>query len=97
MEAKLGIIQGFDTPISPGNRALTAYCWLRDGKTAEIRQQFRQRLLALTVQDLKHAVEMELLPKIEQGVIVSLAGKELLEKENALLSMRDKALPVFAI
>ncbi len=96
-EAKLGIIQQFDIPISPGSRALTAYSWLRDGKTKEMRQEFRSRLLSLTVQDLKHAVEMELLPKKDNGVIVTFGGKELIEKENALLAAEDKMLPVFSI
>lgn len=93
-EAKLGIIQQFDTPISPSSRALTAYTWLRDGKTKEMRQEFRTRLLDLTSRDLKHAVEMELLPKKQKGVIVSFAGKELLEKENAVLSLKNKAIKI---
>jgi len=96
-EAKLGIIQHADTPISPGSRALTAYAWQRDGKTKEMRQEFRTRLLGLTVHDLKHAVEMELLPKKEEGVTVCFAGKELLEKENALLAQQGKGLLVFPV
>lgn len=96
-EAKLGIIQQFDAPISPGSRALTAYAWARDGKTKQVRQNFRSALLAVTARDIKHAVEMELLPKIQEGVIACFAGKELLEKENALLSLENKALPIFAI
>jgi Zn-dependent M16 (insulinase) family peptidase len=96
-EAKLGIIQHFDTPIPPSSRALTAYAWLRDGKTLKMRQDFRDRLLGLTVQGLKHAVETELLPKMGEGVTVCFAGKELLEKENALLAEEGKTLPAFAI
>jgi Zn-dependent M16 (insulinase) family peptidase len=96
-EAKLGIIQQFDTPISPGSRAFTAYSWLRDGKTKEMRQEFRDRLLSLTSRDLKHAVTTELVPKKEEGVIVSFAGKELLEKENGLLALENKLLPIFPI
>lgn len=96
-EAKLGIIQQFDTPISPGSRALTAYAWMRDGKSRQMRQEFRDRLLGVSLKELKHAVETELLPKLEQGVIVSLAGKELLEKENLLLTSMNRALPVFPI
>jgi hypothetical protein len=40
---------------------------------------------------------MELLPKKKKEVIVSLAGKELLERENALLSLEGKALPLLPI
>jgi Zn-dependent M16 (insulinase) family peptidase len=96
-EAKLGIIQQFDMPISPGSRALTAYSWLRDDKTKELRQEFRDRLLNLTAHDLKHAVETELLPKREQGTVVTFAGKELLKKENVKLSEKGKMLPIFPI
>ena len=93
-EAKLGIIQQFDAPISPGSRALTAYSWLRDGKTKEMRQEFRDRLLALTPKEMTHAVEAELKAKKGTGIIVSFAGKELLEKENALLANPLPILPV---
>lgn len=96
-EAKLGIIQQFDTPISPGSRGLTAYAWMRDGKTKEMRQEFRSRLLALTPKDTKTAVEIELLPKKDQGVIVSFAGNDLLEKENAELAAEHQALPIFPV
>lgn len=96
-EAKLGIIQQFDTPISPGSRAITAYSWLRDGKTTEMRQMFRDHLLRLTSRDLKHAVESELLDKKNQGIIVSFAGMELLEKENHFLALEDRTLPISSI
>lgn len=96
-EAKLGIIQQFDVPISPGNRALTAYAWLRGGKTKQMRQEFRDRLLSLTAQDVKHAVEVELLPKKGQEIIVAFAGRELLEKENALLAASERELPIFPV
>ncbi|MBI2810432.1 MAG: insulinase family protein, partial [Candidatus Melainabacteria bacterium] len=96
-EAKLGIIQQFDTPISPGSRALTAYSWMRDGKTTQMRQDFRNRLLALTPADIKHAVVTELLPKKKQGIIVAMADKELLEKENAQLAANGVTLPIYPI
>ncbi len=93
-EAKLGLIQQFDTPISPGNRALTAYSWWRDGKTKEMRQEFRDRLISLTPKQIEHTVTNDLLPKEKDAVFVVFAGKELLEKENALLSTENKALPI---
>lgn len=96
-EAKLGIVQHLDTPIAPGSRALTAYSWLRDGKTKEMRQQFRDRLLALTPKDVQRAVEIEILPKKEKGIFVAFAGKELLEKENLLLANEKKQLPIFSV
>lgn len=96
-EAKLEIIQQLDLPISPGSRALAAYRWLRDGKTKQMRQEFRDSLLRLTPHDLKHAAELELLPKKAEGIIVSFAGKELLETENAQLALEGKELPIFPI
>jgi Zn-dependent M16 (insulinase) family peptidase len=96
-EAKLGIIQQLDAPISPGSRALTAYTWFRDGKTKEMRQEFRNRLLALTPADIKTAVAIELLPKKSQGVIITFAGKDLIEKENTLLATEKQSLPLFSV
>ncbi len=96
-EAKLGIIQQLDTPIAPGSRGLTAYSWWRDGKSKEMRQKFRDRLLALTPKEVQHAVEVELLPKKEKGVFVSFSGKELLERENTVLALDKKSLPIFSV
>ncbi len=96
-EAKLGIIQHLDSPLAPGNRALTAYCWMRSGKNQQIRQQFRDRLLNLTAQNVRHAVATELLPKIGQGVIVAFAGQELLERENKLLATKYQPLPILRV
>lgn len=96
-EAKLGIIQQFDMPISPGNRALSAYSWHRDGKTKQMRQQFRDRLLALTPKEVQHAVQADLIPQLDKGVFACLAGKELLDKENLLLATEKKALPITPI
>lgn len=84
-EAKLGIVQQFDTPISPGARALTAYSWYRDGKTHQIRQTFRSRILSVNHNQVQRAVEQQLLPHKREGVIVTFAGKNQIEKENARL------------
>lgn len=81
-EAKLGVIQQFDSPIAPGTRALTAYTWLREGKTLEMRQHFRDTLLALTHKDVQHVAEKELATKFDKSIRVSFAGKELLEKDD---------------
>jgi len=96
-EAKLGMVQQLDHPISPGSRAITAYSWRREGKTHQIRQNYRDQLLALNTKHVQLAVEKELLPKKDSGVIVSFAGKELLEQENALLANDRKPLPIIPI
>jgi Zn-dependent M16 (insulinase) family peptidase len=84
-EAKLETIQVLDSPVSPGSRADLAYAWLREGRTQPIRQAFRDKLLALTKEDVKAAVERHILPNLSKGSVVSFAGKELIEKENSIL------------
>lgn len=89
-EAKLEMIQSMDSPISPGSRADLAYVWLREGKTPQIRQAFRNKLLALTKEDIVSAVKRQVVNNWEKGATVIFAGKELLEKENALLAANHK-------
>lgn len=81
-EAKFEMIQTLDSPISPGSRAELAYGWLREGKTLEVRQTFRTKLLSLTKEDVIDAVNRIIVPQMDKGVPVVFAGKELLEKAN---------------
>lgn len=94
-EAKFGMIQQFDSPIAPGSRAGAAYVWQREAKTREMRQKYRDTLLAMTAQEVRNVVAKELLPKVGHGVVVSFASKELLEKENEVLA--QKSLPIIPI
>jgi len=96
-EAKLGIVQQFDTPVPPNGRGILSYGWERDGKTREIRQNFRNFVLNLTKKQLKETVDIELLQKKDTAIEISFAGKELLEKERSALSKNGKELPVFQI
>ena len=84
-EAKLEVVQGLDQPVSPGNRAASAYGWVKEGRTLETRQQFRDRLLGGTRQSVIDAVEEHLKGRMDQGSPVVFASRELLEKENAVL------------
>lgn len=81
-EAKLEMVQALDAPVAPGSRGDLAYGWLREGKTKEVRQAFRDRMLALTRQDVVKAVKNHILPKLDSAATVVFAGKDLLEKEN---------------
>ena len=47
-EAKLEMVQSLESPVSPGSRGDVAYNWLREGKTHEVRQKFRNKILTLT-------------------------------------------------
>lgn len=97
-EAKLEIIQSLDAPISPGSRADVAYARLREGKTLEMRQAFRNKMLTQTSKDVIEAVHREIVPHINEGATVVFAGRDLLEKENAALKESGQPeLPIVSI
>lgn len=84
-EAKLEMIQAFDSPVAPGSRAEMAYGWYREGRTLEMRQQFRTKLLSLKREDIIQAVKNVIVPNYKKGATVVFAGKNLLEDENQRL------------
>jgi Zn-dependent M16 (insulinase) family peptidase len=96
-EAELGIIQQLDLPISPGNRAITAYGFLRDDKSTEFRQEYRSRIINLTKDQLIHSVKMHLEKFSEEGVTISYGNKEIIEKENTALKQNNRELPLHSI
>lgn len=96
-EAKLGVIQHLDSPIAPGSRAITSYSWWREGKTHQMRQYYRDQILALTPKKVKSVVEKELLPLKDKGVVVTFAGEELVKQENILLEKEKKSLPILPV
>lgn len=85
-EAKLEAIQGLDDPVAPGCRAEVAYSWLRQGKTTQMRQAFRQALLATDSSAIQDAVKTYVLNQIRSAPLITFAGRELLDRENRLLS-----------
>ncbi len=89
-EAKLGILQGIDSPVSPGSRAITAFYWKKTGKTREMREAFRKKVLTLKKKEIQEALQKDLLPLKDKGVLVSFADKNFFDRENALL--REKHL-----
>lgn len=94
-EAKLEKIQDLDTPISPGSRGDVAYALMKENKTIEMRQQFRDRLIALKKEDIIEAVEQYLVPQMKNSAYVVFAGQELLNKEN--LKFQKDGLPALPI
>lgn len=90
-EAKLEIFQDMDAPVSPGTRGYVAYSWLREGKTTEIRQAWREKLIKLTKGNVIEAVKQHIEPKFDHGTVVVFAGNELLQKENAILAKKGEA------
>jgi presequence protease len=89
-EAKLEIMQGLDSPISPGSQAEVAYGWLREGRTFDVRQTFRNKLLNLTRKDIIEAVERIITKQMGQGIPVIFAGNKLLERANQELTAEGK-------
>ncbi len=90
-EAKLEVIQQLDSPVAPGSRAITEYGWIRAARSFEVRQAFRQRLLAATPREVRDAVEKHILPNMDKGAAVSFASQELIDKENKRLEKAGKA------
>lgn len=94
-EAKLEVIQSLDSPVAPGSRGDLAYGWFREGRTLEIRQAFRDRLLAATMDDIANAVKKHLIANFAKGPSIVFAGKQLIEKENKVLEANGlPALPI---
>ncbi len=96
-EAKLGLIQNFDTPVSPGNRALTSYILWREGRFPDQRQSYRERLLAIRPEDVSKAVEAHLSTALQSSTFVTFAGKELIEHENKQLTSWGRPLSILTI
>ena len=97
-EAILEMVQGLDAPIAPGSRADAAYGWLKEGKTLEVRQAMRNKILSLTSEDVIRAVKNQLAPKLDAAATAVFAGRELLERENAkLLEKGGSPLPILSV
>ena len=93
-DAKLEVVQQLDTPVSAGSRSFIGYVWDIEKKTKEKRQKFRKQLISLTKKEVMDAVSKELLPQKGEGVFITFGGKQLLEKENEILGIDRKPLPI---
>lgn len=70
-EAILGVIGSLDKPGSPAGEAKEAFQNQLFGRTAAIRQAFRQRVLAVTLGDLRTVAERYLNNKIENIAVIT--------------------------
>ncbi|MDF2576546.1 MAG: Metalloprotease [Chlamydiales bacterium] len=84
-EAQLGLLQHMDSPIAPGSRGFIAFCWNREGKTQELRQSFREKILRATTKDIQAAVRKHLVENRQHRSRATFAGKDLLLAENEKL------------
>ncbi|MGD2168885.1 MAG: hypothetical protein PVI40_01425 [Chlamydiota bacterium] len=80
-EAKLGVIQSIDSPVSPGSRAVTAYIWQKAGKTSSMRKDYRNNILQASKKDVTEAIKTCLSSQEFMGTLVTFAGPNLLKKE----------------
>ena len=81
-EACLSYIQDVDRVVSPGSRASVTYYQNKVGLTKEVRQEFRDKILKTTREEVIDAVRECLSPKMKsQCVRVSYASKDLYERD----------------
>lgn len=79
-EAILGVIGSIDKPGSPAGEAKSTYQAELFGRTREKREQFRNRVVKVTIADLKRVASQYLKPELASTAVVSHAGnKELLQ------------------
>ena len=70
-EAILGVIGSLDKPSSPAGEAKDAYQNQLFGRTAEIRQAFRQRVLTVSIDDLRNVAERYLQVKSANIAVIT--------------------------
>jgi Zn-dependent M16 (insulinase) family peptidase len=71
-EAILGVVSSMDKPGSPAGEAKSTYHSSLFGRTPEVRQAFRQRILSVTLDDLKRVASTWLSPeKASMAVVTS--------------------------
>lgn len=81
-EAKLGLIQDFDSPVSPGSRAIISYCYFREERNKDVRQQFREEVLDVKKQDIINAITKTLLKNINEGKKVTFTSENHIKKDG---------------
>ena len=80
-EAILGVVSSLDKPGSPAGEAKQAFHNKLYGRTAEQRQRFRQRVLKVSLDDLKRVGRTYLQPeKASIAVITSQATEETVKR-----------------
>ena len=82
-EALLAVFADLDRPLSPGGRGAREFANWQQGLTLEIRQECRDRLLAVTRTDLMRVAGLYLLEGKKQSAVSVIAGEEALLRANA--------------
>jgi Zn-dependent M16 (insulinase) family peptidase len=82
-EALLAVFADLDRPLAPGGCGAREFANWQQGLTLEIRQECRDRLLAVTRPDLMRVAGIYLLDGKTQSAISVIAGEETLLRANA--------------
>lgn len=85
IEAKLGVIQDVDTPVSPGSRAIIGYSYLREKYLRTERQKFRDHLLSVSKEEIVNVAEACLQKTTPNRVTFS--GESLINNEGQNFSL----------
>ncbi len=86
-DAKFEFIQEYDSPVTPGMRAQTAYFYEKTQRTKEFREEYKKRILNVSLNDVKKAVEKAFV--VKHGTKVFACSKTLFEKEQDLLQQHQ--------
>ncbi len=70
-EAILGVISSLDKPSSPAGEAKDAFHNALYGRTPEVRQQHRQRILGVTLEDLQRVGATYLRPELASTAVIT--------------------------
>ena len=82
LEAFLGLIQGFDTPVSPGARGSATYYFEKRNRTYEVRQAFREAALSTTKEQIVEAVNEALVGKEKLSNLNVYSSKEFFDGQK---------------
>ncbi len=89
-EAILAVFSDLDRPLSPAGRAGREFANLLQGLTPELRQQFRQGVLAATSGDLSRVAQSYLLDNRQRSAVTVIAGRTMLEAANQELAADER-------
>lgn len=89
-EAKRAAIQAMDTPINPSGKAVRAYEDLRQQKSIEVREAFRERLLDASREEVCAAIKEYIAPSVATSPSVAFGSADLFERENKELQKNGR-------
>jgi len=89
-EAVLAVFGDLDRPLAPGSRGAREFANLRQGMTLELRQQLRQRILAVDRKQLMAAAENYLVVGRTDSVVSVIGGEGALLAANRELAAEEK-------